>query len=133
MISRQWSPHSTDDHLISRPVRMGPCTGCGRHILYAITYGWDTYVDLDSLPIRAEANALLAGRFTYDLVPKARGRYLIDRDVYRISKREYPILASHACPSGRQPGMESRPPEPEKKPPANPRPKPAPDNSPIPF
>lgn len=106
MISRMWSAHSADDHLINRPAQIAPCTDCSRHLIVAIVAGWTIYTDLDALTIHAEIAALLTGRFTYDLAPKGNSRYLIHRDIYRIRRREYPVLANHACPSGREPSME---------------------------
>ena len=132
MISRMWSVHSADDHLIHRPVHVTLCTRCSRHILIGIVHGWDTCTDLESLTIQAEITALITRRITYDLVPKGNGRYLIDRDIYRIrAPREYPVLINHICPDGREPSIAWR--IPENKPSANPRPKPAPGNSPVPF
>lgn len=57
-------------------------------------------VRLDPAPLDAhqELAARTSGRLTYDLIPAGGHREVVERDEYRIRRREHPVLAAHACP-----------------------------------
>lgn len=56
-------------------------------------------VRLDPVPLDAEQElaARLAGRATYDLTGRARVEVAY-RDEYAITRRDWPVLATHTCP-----------------------------------
>jgi len=99
-------------HLISRPAYTAPCTSCSERILIAIDGGLTVYADPAALGIHAEIAARLTGRGVYDFTRTPGGKtYLITRDVFRArASREHPVVADHACISGRQPGNGWQPP-----------------------
>ena len=74
--------------------------GCGLPTLSGICdIGFDTWCELAELTSAGEAEALLAGRRTYELYA---GRSLYIRDRWTISSRpaggdRHPVLAEHRC------------------------------------
>lgn len=129
------APHSSDWHLISRPVYPGRCSHCQALILVAMDGGMTICADPSPLGIPAELGEILSGRGTYEIeqVPGVRKSYLHYRDHMRIrAARGWPVVKRHRCPDGALRTTSWRPP-PDKKPAGNPRPKYTPANSPVPF
>jgi hypothetical protein len=77
-----------------------PCPRCHATIVRGLTdppAAWTALTDPVPLGAAQEAAALINGRFTYDLITTARPR-LIYRDQFRITERNWPVLATHTCP-----------------------------------
>jgi hypothetical protein len=94
-------------HMISTAATLVPCTGCSAHILACHSGGFRTYTDPESLSINAEIAARITGRPVFDVIGWGcpRRLYLESRTLLRVmGDREYPVVASHQCPSGRTPG-----------------------------
>lgn len=128
--------HSSDWHLISRPLYPGQCRHCAAPVLIAIEGGATICADPAPIDAPAEIEEILSGRGTYEIdsTPGTRKAYLQYRDHMRIQAgKGRPVVRSHRCPDGTYRTTSWKPP-PDKKPSGpKPRPETATDKTPVPF
>lgn len=101
---------------LSIRAQLAPCPRCGSAILAARTRppaAFDVRADPAPLAPAGEILALAAGRMTYDLVKYAGQFELINRDQWRIRRRDWPVVADHKCPGPIPWAAIPPPPEPE--------------------
>lgn len=81
--------------MISTEVAHRPCKRCGAPVVAAYSEG--VFVECDPTPLDANQELLvvLAGCFTFDLMPH---RELVMRGADRIVARPWPVLVQHQCP-----------------------------------
>lgn len=95
-------------HLISTAAVLAPCNHCGAHILACRAAGFRAYADPQPIDVNQEIAARLCNRPVYDLLTQGlpKRMYLEYRNLTRvIAGRSYPVVAEHACPSGRAPDV----------------------------
>ncbi len=85
------------DHLITRPARAVRCHGCGSYVLAAVVAGRTVAADIKPLTLADEIRARLTGKHSYDIAGSGNSRYLIYRDVFRITERDCPVVGDHGC------------------------------------
>jgi hypothetical protein len=87
---------------VHRSAGLRLCNRCGAPILVGLdadVAALTAHTDPDPIDTAGEVLALLAGRTTYDLAPRAGGRRQLDyRAAWNIkAQRRYPVLVSHSC------------------------------------
>lgn len=93
------TPAVGERHLISTAVAWRRC-GCGSLVGTAFAEGVPVAVDSGIVDSVEELNNLIAGRSSFDLIPRA-GRYeLVYRNRWRMADREFPVLLEHHCRHG---------------------------------